>query len=171
LRHALQRDAATIAQEPDKVIALIRQHVIPNVDVETSSRLILGQYWRTASAAQRATFTATFADALLHVYGVYASFYTDAHVDYLGTFPVAEKPAAVQVRTVVRATNGRIARVDYRMAQRSGAWKAIDASVDGISIIRTYRAALNEEIQRIGLDGVIARMNKQPRKARVTSFD
>lgn len=160
LRSAVQRDAEAIDRDPELVIPLIREHIIPNIDTDVFARLILGRHWQNASDTQRVTFTQALADALLRIYGVHASNYVDAKVAYLGAFPVGDKPTAVMVHTEVSTTRGPPTRVDYRMALRNGNWKAIDASVDGISIVRTYRAALNEEIQRVGMEGVVQRLSQ-----------
>ena len=160
LRLAIQRDSVAIEQDPSRVIPLIREHIIPNVDTDVFAKLILGQHWQVASATQRVAFTRALADALLHIYGVHATQYADAKVAYLGVVPVGNKANAVLVRTQVSTTHGTSAQVDYRMMRRNGDWKAIDASVDGISIVRTYRAALHEEIRRVGLDGVMQRLSR-----------
>lgn len=163
LRLAVQRDAAAIDQDPTRVIPLIREHIIPNIDTDVFARLILGPYWQEASATQRVAFTQAFADALLQIYGVHARHYVDAEIAYLGAIPVGNNAKAVLVRTEVSSEQGPPTRVDYRMVLRNGDWKAIDASVDGISIVRTYRAALNEEIRRVGLDSVVQRLSQQRR--------
>jgi phospholipid transport system substrate-binding protein len=37
-------------------------------------------------------------------------------------------------------------------------WKVYDVAVTGISLVATFRAAVNSEINRYGLDGLIARL-------------
>ena len=160
LRLAIQRDSVAIEQDPSRVIPLIREHIIPNVDTDVFAKLILGQHWQVASATQRAAFTRALSDALLHIYGVHVTQYAHAKVAYLGVVPVGNNANAVLVRTQVSTTHGTSAQVDYRMMRRNGNWKAIDASVDGISIVRTYRAAMHEEIGRVGLDGVMQRLSR-----------
>lgn len=166
LRQAIQRDAVLIDQDPDRVIPLIEQHIMPNVNLDIFVRLILGSHWENASPSQRTAFAVTFSQALLHTYGYHAKFYTDAVVDYLGVVPITNNPTVVKVKTQVRTATGQSAQVDYRMALSNGNWKAVDATVDGISIVRTYRIALNEEIRQLGIDGVIARITQQPPSAR-----
>jgi phospholipid transport system substrate-binding protein len=160
LRSAIKRDEVAIAQDSTRVIPLIRKHVIPHVDTEVFAKLILGQHWQSASESQRVAFTLAFAEALLRLYGVHVSEFTDAKISYLGAVPVGDNPNVVLVQTQVSSTNGPPRHVDYRMMRRNGEWKAIDASVDGISIVRTYRAALNEEIRRVGIGGAVQRLSR-----------
>jgi ABC-type transporter MlaC component len=46
-------------------------------------------------------------------------------------------------------------------------WKVYDVAVTGISLVATFRATVNSEIKRYGLDGLIARLiekNSRPLK-------
>ncbi len=160
LRLAVLRDEAAIEQDPTRVIPLIRKYVIPHVDTEVFAKLILGRHWQAASEAQRITFILAFAEALLRLYGAHISQYAGAEISYLGAMPVGDNPNAVLVRTLVSSKNGPPRHVDYRMMLRNGAWKAIDASVDGISFVRTYRAGLNEQISRIGIAGAVEKWSR-----------
>lgn len=161
LRQAVRHDAVEIDRDPDRVLPLIREHIVPNIDTDLFSKLILGPHWLTASESQRAAFSTVFVDALLHIYGVLAAQYTEAEVRYVEAVPVGARLAAVRVRTEVISAERPPIRVDYRMVLRNGNWKAVDASIDGISIVRTYRAAVNEEILRVGMDAVIERMGRK----------
>lgn len=158
LRQAVQRDAARIEHDPTRVIPLLERHVVPYVDTGLFARLVLGPHWKLASQAQRAAFTVGLANSLLRVYGVHAGLYSDARVNFLGTHPVGDRPDVALVRTEVSTSQGPPSRIDYRMVWRNGEWKAIDATVDGISIVRTYRAAMDDEIRRVGMDRVIERL-------------
>jgi len=162
LRQAVLKEGETLDRDPERMIDLLRTHIEPRVDKTIFARLILGSHWTATTPEQRAAFTATFSEVLLRVYGVHAGEYADARIEYLGTTPVTGHPNVVVVRTDVFAKAGRPAtRVDYRLVSRDSAWKVIDAAVDGISIARTYRAALHEEIRQFGVDKVIERMAQQ----------
>jgi len=163
LRGALQAGDSSEVTQPEFVIPLIRRHVMPNLDVSLATRLILGNYWKSASVAQRAAFEAAFTDALLRTYATHAAMYIDARVEVLETEPVDAAGNVVRVRTEVSSPARPPAQVDYRMVRRDDGWKAFDAAVDGISFIKTYRAALREDIRRAGLDAVIESMRDAQR--------
>jgi phospholipid transport system substrate-binding protein len=50
-------------------------------------------------------------------------------------------------------------RIDYRLHQKEGTWKVYDVIAEGISIVATFRAAVNAEVKKYGIDGLIARLN------------
>lgn len=165
LREAVRRERDSIERNPAAVIALVDKYLVPHIDMRMAARLIMGKHWRTASEAQRQAFTSAFQELLLRTYAVHARDYADAEIDYLSTLPVDENGTRVEVRTRVIRPGKPPARVDYRMVAANGAWKAFDAVINGISIVSTFRAGINEEIRHYGIDGLIERLtakNQQP---------
>ena len=63
------------------------------------------------------------------------------------------------MKTEVKDSSGtNIIPIDYRMHVIDGAWKVVDVSVDGISIVSTYRGSFASEIMNNGLDSLIAKL-------------
>ncbi len=48
--------------------------------------------------------------------------------------------------------------INYKMHISKSEWKVIDISVDGISLVRTYRGLFASEIRKNGLDSLISRL-------------
>ena len=51
------------------------------------------------------------------------------------------------------------------MVCENGRWQVYDVVIDGVSLVSTYRSNFSSQIRRIGLDGVIAwldRRNSEP---------
>ena len=62
----------------------------------------------------------------------------------------------VQVRTEIKVPNGGPPlTVDYSMYKASAAWKIYDVTVEGVSLLTTYRSTFAEEIRQGGIDGLI----------------
>ena len=45
--------------------------------------------------------------------------------------------------------------VDYEMEKSADGWKAFDLSVEGASLVTTYRGTFSEQVQQSGIDGLI----------------
>ena len=45
--------------------------------------------------------------------------------------------------------------IDYRMAKNGEEWKVYDVTVDGVSLVTTYRDSFAEEVRANGIDGLI----------------
>ncbi|MCC7121126.1 MAG: ABC transporter substrate-binding protein [Gammaproteobacteria bacterium] len=159
VREALSADPALgRGERPAAVVAIVEDLVLPHVDTEMSGRLILGRHWRDASEAQRAEFIAGYQDLLLRTYAAHATDYLAADVDVLSAAPAGNTGRVLQVRTRVTRPGKPVAAVDYRMIARGAEWKVFDAVVQGVSLVSTLRTAVTAEIQRIGIDGLNAKL-------------
>ena len=45
--------------------------------------------------------------------------------------------------------------VDYSMFKGAAGWKVYDVTVDGVSLVTTYRSTFSDQIQKGGIDGLI----------------
>ncbi|MGQ0657116.1 MAG: MlaC/ttg2D family ABC transporter substrate-binding protein [Chromatiales bacterium] len=165
LRAAVLRDEALIGSDPNQAIVLVDQIVSPHVDTARSGRLILGKHWRNATTTQRQQFIDNFRRLLLRTYAVHVSDYADAEIVYLPSSQASTDGNLAVVRTRVTRGGKPPANVDYRMYQTEDGWKVFDVVVNGISIVVTFRSAIDAEIQQYGIDGLIARLiakNQKP---------
>jgi phospholipid transport system substrate-binding protein len=151
-RDAYRKDPARIGQ-------LVDRFLLPHFDTEYAARLVLGQYWRTATADQRKRFIDAFYHSLLNNYGTAL---TDFTADKLKVFPTKVEPGAdhATVRTEIRRDNGDRIAVNYTLHTTAEGWKAYDVNIDGISYGKSYREDFGAQIQQQGIDSVIARLQK-----------
>lgn len=165
MRAAIERDAERVESDPQHAIRLVDEFVGPHVETELAGRLILGKHWREATEGQRDAFVSAFRTLLLRTYAVHVGDYANAEVEYLTTTLLAEDGSRIQVRTRVERPGKPPATVDYRMVATDHGWKVFDAVVNGISVVSTFRSAIDSEIRQYGIDGLIARLeekNRQP---------
>lgn len=155
----LEANRAAYKKDPSKVGALVDKYLLPHFDTEYSARLVLGQYWRTATADQRKRFIDAFYHSLLNNYGNYL---TDFTADRLKVFPSRVDPNAdrATVRTEIKRDNGDRIAVNYSLRKTPDGWKAYDVNIDGISYVKSYREDFGSQIQQQGIDAVIARLER-----------
>jgi phospholipid transport system substrate-binding protein len=144
-------------RDPAKVGAVVDKWLMPHFDTETSARVVLGQYWRTATPEQRQRFINAFYHSLLSNYG---DSLVDFTPDRLKIFPsrVAPGDTSTTVRTEVTRANGDRVSVNYSLRLTPQGWKAWDVVIDGISYVKSYREDFGSQIQQQGLDTVIKRL-------------
>ncbi|MDZ7661529.1 ABC transporter substrate-binding protein [Thiohalophilus sp.] len=152
-----------IKEDPRVVEQLVEELLLPHIDLLTASRWVLGRHWRTASKEQKLNF-------MRHFRGMLLRFYSTALADYLSENTVDEdlirfQPVRaeagsddVTVRSHVHPPNGQPIPVNYHMHLTRKGWQVYDISVEGVSMITTYRNSFNDEIRRNGLDKLIARL-------------
>ena len=154
----LDKDRAGYRADPSRVSALVNKYLLPHFDSEFSAQLVLGQYWRTATADQRKRFIDAFYKSLLNNYGAAL---TDFTADRLKIYPTKVEPDATRatVRTEVKRDSGDRVAVNYYMRKTADGWKAWDVVIDGISYVNSYREDFKPQIESQGLDAVIKRLD------------
>jgi phospholipid transport system substrate-binding protein len=157
--HELDANRPMYKKEPAKVSDLVNKYLLPNFDLETSARAVLGQYWRTATADQRKRFVDAFYHSLLVNYGAALSEFTS---DKLKIYPTNVDPSSdrATVRTDIKRDNGDRVSVNYQMRKTPQGWKAIDVVIDGISYVKSYHDDFGAQIEAQGMDAVITRLEK-----------
>jgi phospholipid transport system substrate-binding protein len=160
----LEANRDAYRKDPSKVGTLVDKYLLPNFDTEFAARLVLGQYWRTATPDQRKRFVDAFYHSLLTNYG---SALTEFTADRLKVFPSKVDPGAdrATVRTEIKRDNGDRISVNYSLLKKPDGWKAYDVNIDGISYVKSYREDFGSQIQQQGLDSVIARLERGEKPA------
>ncbi|MFV0283253.1 MAG: phospholipid-binding protein MlaC [Castellaniella sp.] len=149
---ALQGDAGHIA-------ALVRRYALPYIDMNKTTRLAAGRYWRQASAAQQDALVKAFTGTLIRTYSGAFTRVTSGTQITLQPFRGDPKADDAVVRSTISQQNGPAIGVDYRLTQSDNGWKVYDLNVEGIWLIQNYRNQFASEINRSGIDGLISALN------------
>ena len=156
----LDAHRAEYRREPAKVNALVDAILLPHFDTEYSARLVLGRHWNSTSPEQRQRFVNSFYHSMLNSYGTALLDFTD---DRLKVLPYRGDPAAssATVRTLVRKSDGGVVAVNYSLHRTDKGWKAWDVIIEGISYVKSFRDDFGAEIDKDGVEALIARLEKQ----------
>jgi phospholipid transport system substrate-binding protein len=151
-------------KDPTKVRALADKYLLPYFDTPYAAQLVLGRYWRTATADQRTRFVNAFKDSMLQNYGNALIEFTanrlkvqPGHVDPGSDFAT--------VSTTVSGDSGSAVPVLYVLHKTPDGWKAWDVKIEGISYVKSFRDDFAAQIDQKGLDAVIARLESGARPA------
>lgn len=113
------------------------------------ARFSLGRYWRTATEAERATFTDLFEDLLVVTYGRRFGGYAGERFEVTGATEAGRRD--VQVLSLVTPPDGPPVEVGWRIRpQTGGGYRVIDVAVAGVSLAITQRNEFAAIIQRHG---------------------
>lgn len=156
--------ADVVAARHDELVAdrrklhtLVDVLVRPRFDLETSCRLILGPHWKTATPEQRRRFVEAFYDLLVASYG---HALLDFRHDALQVHPAREPlvGSSTQVRTTLTLATGKVYHIDFYLRLDDRGWRIVDAIIEGVSYVRTYRGDFGLEIRASGLDALNDRL-------------
>lgn len=156
---ALQRNQATLKTKPQVVYGIVNQILLPHVDVMSMSSKALGrEAWLRATPTQRQAFAQQFVTLLIRTYSSALAQYTNERVNFLPLRGDYNSQSRVQVNSVIVRESGPSINLSYRMMRAGGQWMLYDFSVDGVSIIESFRSQFVEVLQQRGIDGLISEL-------------
>ena len=137
------------------ITALVEQYAMPYVDMNKTTRLSAGRYWRQASTEQKTALVEAFKGTLIRTYsGAFTKVDRNSRIDFQ---PFRGDPTAddVVVRSTVTQPNSPAVAVDYRLERTDAGWMIYDLGVEGIWLIQNYRNQFAQQINSSGIDGLI----------------
>ena len=161
----IRANQAAVEADPEALLAIVDRLLLPHVDSERMTRLVLGRYYRQATAAQRAQFNKEFQRLLVRTYAGPLSELGNQEIEIIGTKPGGADNELVVESEVSGGDLGTVP-VAYRMALVDGEWKSYDVMVDGISLVNNYRGSFAQKIQRDSIDGLIRTLREQNENGR-----
>jgi phospholipid transport system substrate-binding protein len=161
IKNTAQDVLAIVKQDKDiqsgdqkKVLALVEEKVLPHFDFERMTRLAVGKSWRTATPEQKKALVTEFRNMLVRTYTKAFTVYRDQTIE-VKPLKVAPDATEVTVKTAIIKPGAQPIPVDYEMGKTADGWKAFDLSIEGVSMVTSYRGTFATQIQQGGIDGLI----------------
>ena len=155
LANAIDGHRAELRKNKSRLIDIIDGIFLPHFDIDYASILVLGRHAREGTPQQRERFAKAFYDSITHRYAEGLINYTKGSVKVL-PFRGDLDPRRAMVRTQVMLDDGKTISVDYAFRRTyDGEWKAYDVVIEGISYITNYRAQVDAEIRKVGIEALI----------------
>jgi phospholipid transport system substrate-binding protein len=152
---AIKADKSIKNGEVNKIIALVDQRVMPNVNFLRMTASAVGPTWRQATPEQQKRLQEEFKILLVRTYSGALGQVSDQTIS-VKPLRAAADDKEVLVRTEVRGKGDPI-QLDYRVEKTAdGAWKVYNMNVMGIWLVENYKTQFAQEINTKGMDGLIA---------------
>ena len=163
---AIRSDRQLAAGDKQKALRLAEEKVLPHIDFEEATRLAVGRAWARAAPEQRNKLVEEFRRMLVRTYSSAISAYEGQTMQVL---PVRMKPGDTEVTVhnrYIRA-GGKPLPVDYQMHKTAEGWKIYDITVEGVSLVLTYRSEFDALVKQSGIDGLIKRLEEKNTPAKL----
>jgi phospholipid transport system substrate-binding protein len=161
IKNTVQDVIAVIKQDKDiragdqkKILALVDDKVLPHFDFERMTQLAVGKYWRSATPEQKQALVTEFRNMLVRTYTKVFTVYRDQTVEVKPS-KIAADDTEVTIKTIISKPGSQLTPVDYEMKKSADGWKVFDISVEGVSMVMSYRGTFSSQIQESGIDGLI----------------
>lgn len=151
----ITQDKDILAGDQTKLLALVDAKVLPHFDFGRMTQLAVGKYWRTATPEQKQALVTEFRNMLVRTYTKVFSVYRDQKVEVKSYMLAVDDPNEATVKTLIGKPGTPPIPVDYEMKKTADGWKAFDISIEGVSMVMSYRGTFSSQIQDVGIDGLI----------------
>ena len=157
---AIKADKSIRNGDVNKIIVLVDQRVMPNVNFLRMTASAIGPNWRQATHEQQKRLQEEFKILLVRTYSGALSQVSDQTIS-VKPLRAAADDKEVLVRTEVRGKGDPI-QLDYRVEKTAdGSWRVYNMNVMGIWLVENYKTQFAQEINAKGVDGLIASLTER----------
>lgn len=135
----LEANKVKLRRDPEISYKIVTKVLLPHVDQYRMARSVVNRIiWDKANAKERSAFITQFRRLVIKTY---ASAFSDYSNETVKIFPIRGAVGNdVQVKSEVVRPGKPSVPVTYRLAYKNGKWKVYDFSVEGISMIQSFRS-------------------------------
>lgn len=154
---AIKSDKTIRSGDISRIVALVDERIMPNVNFQRMTASAVGPAWRKATPEQQKQLQDEFKILLVRTYAGALAQVTDQTVA-LKPMRSAPDDKEVVVRTEIRGRGDPI-QLDYRMEKTPGqgtGWRIYNLNVLGVWLVETYKSQFAQEINAKGIDGLIS---------------
>jgi phospholipid transport system substrate-binding protein len=155
----LENRREEFTENPELLRTVVREDLMPLIDLDYSARLILGRSGRDVSPEQLRAFSEAMSNLLINRYADgLLQFRSNEQFDVL-PLKGNNTDKLTRVRTRIKLDSGSYAPVDYAFHKTDQGWKAFDVTVEGISYVLTFRNQIAPRVDADGIDKVTAEIS------------
>ncbi len=150
----LKDEQEQLKTDSARVYQIVDDYILPHLDDVSMAKLALGKNWRVASNDQKIEFVNQFRALLVRTYSASLLEFSDQTIRF---FPLkaADEDTKVLVKSEVLQSGGPSVPIAYRMRLKDDAWKVYDVSIDGVSLVTSYRGTFAQEMRKGGMKGLL----------------
>jgi phospholipid transport system substrate-binding protein len=145
------------ATKVNERIAAVNKVADEIFDFGETAKRSLGQHWAQRTPAERDEFVRLFTELIQRTYLSKVDEY-NSETKFQGD--VVDGNQAV-VRTTLLLGKGGEMSLDYRMHHPRDRWQVYDLSIDGISLVASYRSQFNKIVRTDSYEGLVARLKSR----------
>lgn len=157
----LDTNKAKLKSDPIIVQKTVRNYLLPHVDVRGMARSVLGRAaWVRASDDEKERFTKAFTNLVVRTYSAPLMEYSDEKIMFL---PERAAPSGrfTRVNSVIIRPGGQKIPLSYSLVLKNGEWKIYDFSVEGVSLLQSFKNQFGQMLKTSDMNHVITALEKE----------
>ncbi len=138
-----------------KVNNFVSEVISPYTDFDKIASLVVGKYWRKATADEKENFKREFKKLLVRTYSRAFYDFDQWSIRFLplnmeNAVKKVKNKETVIVKTEILQPGKPPFSLNYRMWKVNGDWKVYDMMIEGISLVKNYRTSIGARIKQPG---------------------
>lgn len=134
---------------------VVTREFLPYTDFQRTTRLAVGNAWKTATPAQQKQLFEQFQTLLVHTYAAQLTQIRDQAVTFQFTPAVLDSKGQDAVVHTSVNSGGDDLQVGYRVEQTADGWKIYDIDMMGAWLILVYQQQFAPQLAQGGVAGLI----------------
>lgn len=160
--NTLRADSKVTAEE---AIRLVETKVFPHFDFQRLTAQAMGKHWAAASPEQQKQLVREFQIMLARTYVNQLIANRDANVEIKPAVMGSSGKDATVTSEVSNPKSGQKVSLTYSFVDNGNAWKVSNVSVDGVSLVTSYRNSFNNVVRQSGIDGLLQKISEKNAQA------
>ena len=148
-----------LEQDDEYLISKMNEIVIPKLDIELMSRIVLGKnHWNNISISEKSDFMDAFKNLMVRTYMKSLTAFEGEKIKFL-PYIKGKRDDVAKVKSIYSLNEGELP-VSYRLKKTDSKWKVYDIIIDGVSLLRNYRSDFKAHVSKKGISSLINQLNK-----------
>ena len=158
----IKNNQAKIKKDPNYLRTIVRNDLLPYVQVNYAGSLVLGSHFKSTTPEQREKFFKAFSDFIEQAYAQVLTAYTDQNIQIEPAKEVGDKNL-VSIRVNIMQNGGQAPiKLDFKWRKNSktGEWQAYDMVAEGVSMVVTKQNEWSGILRQQGIEVLTAQIQK-----------
>ena len=158
----IKNNQAKIKKDPNYLRTIVRNDLLPYVQVNYAGSLVLGSHFKSTTPEQREKFFKAVSDFIEQAYAQVLTAYTDQNIQIEPAKEVGDKNL-VSIRVNIMQNGGQAPiKLDFKWRKNSktGEWQAYDMVAEGVSMVVTKQNEWSGILRQQGIEALTAQIQK-----------
>ena len=158
----IQANQSQIKKNPNYLRTIVRNDLLPYVQVNYAGSLVLGSHFKSTAPEQREKFFKAFGDFIEQAYAQVLTAYSNQQIQIEPEKALGDKNL-VNIRVNIIQVNGAAPiKLDFKWRKNSktGEWQAYDMVAEGVSMVVTKQQEWSGILRQHGIDALTAQVQK-----------
>ena len=157
----IRRDRERYDDNRAEINGLVKEKIMPHVDVAKMSTLIIGRNKHRFTEEQFTEFMYLFESITINSYAMYILDYKDSYSLYFRSTRFNDERRTAVVHMILKLEQNRKVDTQFALYYDNGTWKIFNLAFEGINYGLVYRNSYNDIIKNQGVEELLNQLREK----------